>query len=97
VGLGLWNSLAATVLVEGSLFFAAVALYLNATRARDRVGRIGLWTLVVLLLAIYVANLTSPPPPSPAVVAWSAQAMWLLVLFAYWIDRHRTGRTVDAT
>jgi len=25
-------------------------------------------------------------------VAWSAQAVWLLVAWGYWIDRHRAGR-----
>jgi hypothetical protein len=23
-------------------------------------------------------------------VAWSAEAMWLIVAWAYWVDRHRT-------
>ena len=30
-----------------------------------------------------------PPPPTAAAVAWSAQAMWLLVIWAYWVDNHR--------
>ena len=28
-----------------------------------------------------------------AAVAWSAQALWLLIAWAFWIDRHRTGRS----
>lgn len=34
VGLGLWNSAAGTVLVEGLMFVAGVAIYLTTTRAR---------------------------------------------------------------
>jgi hypothetical protein len=41
------------------------------------------------LLVIYLASSFGPPPPSPAAVAWSAQAMWLPVLWGYWVDRHR--------
>ncbi len=92
VGLGLWSSLPATVAVEGLIFVLGVALYLRATTARDRVGRFGLWALVVFLAVVYVANLLGPPPPSAAAVAWSAEAMWLLVAWGYWVDRHRAPR-----
>lgn len=44
------------------------------------------------LVAIYLATLFGPPPGAAAEVAWSAQAMWLLVAWGYWIDRHRAGR-----
>ena len=91
VGLGLWNSVPATLAIEGAMFLGAVSLYARATRARDRVGRVALWALVVTLLLIYAANLFSPPPPSVAAVAWTAQAMWLLVAWAYWVDRHRVA------
>ena len=43
VGLGLWNSIPLTLLVEGVLFAAGVAIYLRATRARDRVGTWAFW------------------------------------------------------
>jgi hypothetical protein len=52
--------------------------------------------LVVFLLVINVANMFGPPPPSAGVVAWSAQAVWLLVAWGYWIDRHRQPRTKAA-
>jgi len=89
VGLGLWNSVAGTLMVEAAVFAAGLALYLGATRARDRIGAIGLWALVGFLIVVYVASAFGPPPPTAAAVAWSAQAMWLLVLWAYWVDGHR--------
>ncbi len=92
VGLGLWSSLPATVVVEGLLFALGVALYLRATAPRDRVGRFALWGLVAFLAVVYLANLFGPPPPSVRAVAWSAEAMWLLVAWGYWVDRHRTAR-----
>jgi hypothetical protein len=89
VGLGLWNSVAATVLIETALFLAGVWLYVRCTRALDRTGVFSLWGLVAFLLVISCANLLGPPPPSSLAVAWVAQSMWLLVLWGYWIDRHR--------
>ena len=42
-GLGLWNSVPATLVVEGAMFVAGLWLYLTATRARDRTGVVALW------------------------------------------------------
>jgi hypothetical protein len=93
LGLGLWNSLPATMAVEFSLFFLGVMLYLRATTPKDNIGRYALAGLVAFLLIINVMNLFGPPPPSVNAVAWSAQAMWLLVAWGYWVDRHRATRT----
>lgn len=92
VGLGLWNSVAGTVVVEAALFVIGVWLYLRATRARDRVGSIALWALIVFLVLIYIANIFSPPPPSWQAVSYTALAAWLFVPWAWWIDRHRQVR-----
>jgi hypothetical protein len=90
LGLGLWNSVPATLAAEFLVFGAGLALYLRTTAPRDRVGSIGLWALVAFLVVVYLASSFGPPPPSATAVAWSAQAMWLLVLWGYWVDNHRT-------
>ena len=89
VGLGLWNSLPATLVVELGIFAIGVWLYTRTTRALDRVGSVALWSLVGFLLVTYFGNLFGPPPPSAKAIAWLAQAQWLLVIWAFWIDRHR--------
>lgn len=89
VGLGLWRSLAATVLVEGGLFVGGVWIYLRTTRPRNRIGSVAMWCLVVFLAVLYVANLTGPPPPSGTAFATVGLASWLLALWAWWVDRHR--------
>jgi heme O synthase-like polyprenyltransferase len=78
----------ATLVVEGTLFAAGVLLYATGTRPRNRTGRIAFWALVVVLAALYVANLGATPP-SAAAVAVSGLLMWLLIAWGAWIDRNR--------
>lgn len=93
VGLGLWNSLPATLVTEGALFVIGIAIYLRATRPVDRTGRYSFWGLMVFLAGIYAANILGPPPPDdPVVIAGAGLAIWLLIFWGYWIDRHRAAR-----
>jgi len=89
VGLGLWNSIPGTVIVEVALFAVALWLYLRATKAIDRTGTIALWALVIFVGLIYATNLTSPPPPDARTIGYVGLAAWLFVPWGYWIDRHR--------
>jgi|SRR5882762_1900275 len=95
VGLGLWNSVAATVIVEGSLFAFGVFVYATTTRARNRIGRLAFWALVIFLVAIYIANMVGPPPPSARAVSLVTLLMWLFIPWGVWIDRNR--ETVGAS
>jgi membrane-bound metal-dependent hydrolase YbcI (DUF457 family) len=90
IGLGLWNSVPATLVVECSMFAAGVWLYAAATKSSDRVGRYGFWAFVALLAAVYAMDAFGPPPPSARAVAFAGLALWLLPLWAWWFDSHRT-------
>ena len=90
LGLGLWQSIAATFAVEGLMFAAGIALYMQSTKAKDRTGTVAWWAFVALLLVLYITGPWSPPPPSENAVA--ILGIIALVIFgpwAYWIDRHR--------
>jgi hypothetical protein len=92
LGLGVWNSLGATLALEAIVFGAGLWLYLRCTIPVDRVGRYGTAALAGFLVLIYLANVFGPPPPSASAIAWAGQAQWLLVIAGYWIDRHRRTR-----
>ena len=90
-GLGLWNSVGGTVAVELVMFFAGLAIYLSQTKAKDRTGQLALWSLVALLVFIWLSAIFGPPPPSVNAVKYSALCLWLIVAWAYWVDRHRSN------
>lgn len=88
-GLGLWDSMPITLLLEFGNLGAGLAIYLRMTRAKDAVGRYALWSLIVLLVALWLGTLFGPPPPNSRVLAFSALAIWLTVPWIAWADRHR--------
>jgi hypothetical protein len=92
VGLGMWSSRPLTLIVESAMFAVGVFIYSRTTSAKDRKGRIGFLSLALFLYIVYLLNLFGPIPPNVSSVAWTAQAIWLLVIWGWWIDRHRTVR-----
>jgi membrane-bound metal-dependent hydrolase YbcI (DUF457 family) len=89
VGLGLWNSVAGTLVVELAMFVIGIAIYLRATRARDKIGSWGTWALLVVLLLLYGANFAGPPPSNERTLGCFGLLGWLVPLWAWWTDRHR--------
>ena len=91
VGLGLWNSRGWTFIVESAIFLVGARIYAKATHPRDRLGSLAFRTYISLLYLIYLINMFSPPPPSERAIAFAALGMWLFVVWAYWLDRHRVA------
>jgi hypothetical protein len=92
-GLGLWNSVPATLVVESAMFAVSLWMYAHATRARDRAGRWGFVGLAALLAVVYAGNVLGGPPPSVGAI-WIAGILGfgLTVVLAWWSDAHRGTR-----
>jgi hypothetical protein len=91
-GLGLWNSVGGTLVVEGTLFAAAVAIYLRTTAPRNATGKWAFWALVLVTTAIWISGPWSPPPPSVTALAVVGLAMWLFPVWGAWIEGNRKRR-----
>ncbi len=89
VGLGLWNSVPATVVVEGAMFVVGVILYIRTTAAKDRTGTYAFWGLITFLALVYAANAINREPASESMMGIVGLAAFIIIFWAYWIDRHR--------
>jgi hypothetical protein len=89
VGAGLWNSIPATLAVEGSLLVVATFVYTRAFVSLDAMGTWALAGLVALIGVLWATQPWTPPPPSPSAVAWGALVLWLLLPWSRLISRHR--------
>jgi hypothetical protein len=90
-GLGLWNSLSGTLIVEVGLYVIGIALYINSTKAKDKTGNYAFWSLIIVLLLIYAGNIFGGAPPGETVIGYLGLTGWLVILWAYWIDTHRVN------
>ena len=93
-GLGLWYSCPATLVVEGLMFLAGIILYTRTTTAIDRIGKYAFWSFIGFLVIVWMANAFGPPPNDVNALGYVGLSLWILVAWAYWIDRHRN--TVEA-
>jgi membrane-bound metal-dependent hydrolase YbcI (DUF457 family) len=84
VGLGLWNHPALEIALELTMFMVAAVVYFIRIHPPRKVS---FCILVVLFIVIHLVNALGPPPPSVTAVAWSANLMWLFILWAWWIEK----------
>ena len=92
-GWGLWNSVPGTMVVEIAMYAAGVCAYMQATRAKNWVGRYLAWMFVAVLLLLFVADRFSPPPESMNEVARTGVVATLITIaWAWWFDRNREVR-----
>jgi hypothetical protein len=92
IGLGLWESVPGTLVLESLITIIGLVFYLRKTEPINKTGSIVFWILIALLIFVQASGLIGPPPGSVTELAWSAQFQWLFVLLAYWADHNRTIR-----
>ena len=94
VGLGLWNHVVLSTVLELALLIGA-AFWLHADRAvwRQAGGR-ALGGFVAMLVVLHAVNLFGPAPPSIAAVGAGGLAVYLVVaMVGYWLERRAASRT----
>lgn len=84
VGLGLWNQPVIEIILELLLFVSGAFLYYKSSVFKRKKSY---WILILFLLVLHLMNIFGPPPPSEMAVAWSANLMWIIVIWAWWIEK----------
>jgi membrane-bound metal-dependent hydrolase YbcI (DUF457 family) len=91
-GLGLWNNITLTIVVESGLFLLGSLAYLISTKAINKKGVVLFRSFFVFLAVIYIMNIIGPPPPDEKAVGYVSLLQWLFVGWGYWIDKNRKTR-----
>ena len=86
-GLGLWNSITWTFIIESAILIAGIALYLSVRRQRGWMGQLALWSFVAVSTVMWATGPFSPPPPDERSMAMFALLGWIVVPWAWWIER----------
>jgi membrane-bound metal-dependent hydrolase YbcI (DUF457 family) len=89
VGLGLWNSLPLTIIVEGLIFLTGAWMYVSVVRIANKRAFYRIWGLLIFLAAIYVNNIFAAPPPSETAIGVVGLSQWIIVAWGYWIDKNK--------
>jgi hypothetical protein len=96
VGLGLYDSIRATLIVEGLVWLIGIAVYVYFTYAETRAGIYAFWGMVALVTVLWSSGVAGPPPPNVVsveitnVIIFSSVVAW-----AYWIDQIRPLKRIE--
>jgi membrane-bound metal-dependent hydrolase YbcI (DUF457 family) len=86
-GLALWNSVPATLLLEGSLWIAALVMYLRARPLEGWGPRLAFWSFVLVCTVMWAAGPWSPPPPDARSLGMFGLIGWITIPWAALADR----------
>jgi len=89
IGLGLWNSMAGSVIAEAVLWIGGLWIYLATTTAKSPAGSYALWSFVIVFTVMYIAASFGPPPPDVKTLALMGLAQFIVVPWGWWIDVKR--------
>ena len=93
-GLGLWNSLPATLLLEGGFWLLSVILYVRTTEAKSLAAHFVFWIGIVLLTLLWYGNVTAGMEPNPIKAGVGGLVIFsFVVAWAYWMNRLRASRS----
>lgn len=87
LGLGLWYSIPATLIVEGAMWIGGIWLFLG-THGRWTTGaKMWFWSLVIIATALWASGPWGPLPPSEKTLGIFSLIGWLLVPWAAMADK----------
>ena len=94
LGLRLWSSIPATLVIEGGFWIAALIVYARMPARRTWLSWIILGGGAMLLTLAWIGNISGPPPPNPRVAPVSSLIFFALVVaWGYWLNRLRNFKS----
>ena len=74
-----------------AIFLIGTYIYATFTKAKNKIGKWMLRTLIILLLAVQLANTFGPTPSSSIITLFISfiTLMVIILALAYWVDKNR--------
>jgi hypothetical protein len=92
-GLGLWNSIPATLIIEGGFWLLAIILYVRAAHPNKRAGIYAFWLVIAFITLLWYGNIKRGINPNPVKAGINGLILCsLLVGWAYWMNRLRPAQ-----
>ena len=91
-GLGLWNSIPATYLVEGAMWLGAIVVYLSGRPLRGGKSKLAFWSFVGVTTVMWAVGPYGPPPPSAVALGWVALIGWVTIPWAWAADKRAPAK-----
>jgi hypothetical protein len=86
LGLTLWNSIPGTIVIEGAMWIAGIAVYMSVARQSGRRPGWPFWSFVAISTVMWMTGPFSPPP-SQKLLGWLAMIGWIIIPWTVWADR----------
>ncbi len=94
LGLGLWNSIPATLAVEGGVWAAAILLYARATSSKSWVAVLAFWLGIALFTGSWIGNIMAGVDPKPVRAGVNGLIFFsLMIAWSFWMNRARHFKT----
>jgi hypothetical protein len=92
-GLGLWNSIPATLIIEGGFWLLAIILYVRVAPPKKRAGVYAFWPVIAFITLLWYGNIKRGIDPDPVRAGIGGLIIFsLLVAWAYWMNRFRPAQ-----
>ena len=92
-GLGLWNSIPATLIIEGGIWLLAIILYVRVAHAQKRAGLYAFWPVIAFITLSWYGNIKRGMDPDPVRAGIGGLIFFsLVVAWAYWMNRLRPAQ-----
>jgi hypothetical protein len=97
LGLRLWSSVPATIVVEGAFWLLGIVLYLRGRHAASWGGKAAFWSFVIVCTLMWLAGPWSPPPPNARFLAWFGLIGWVILPWTALADsRYRLAARTES-
>lgn len=92
IGLGLWNYVFASSLIELLIFLSGLWMYLKSTKGATFVGKYGMIIFSTFVTVIWIASLLTPTPSDLNIIGFVIFGLvfqLLVIGIVSWLDRRR--------